>query len=78
MTNEFYIGRVKLEVIPDSYLVEVSFVNNPPCQNKVKDLPEWTLSSKNAIWFLHEDQPILVRAKNGEKIKEELISHLIQ
>ncbi|MCI0412735.1 hypothetical protein L0222_08025 [bacterium] len=69
---EFYIGRLKLDVINDAYLVEVSFVDNPPYQNKLKDLPDWTLSSKNAIWFVQEDQPITTRAKHGDTIKEDL------
>ena len=69
---EFYIGNLKLEVIDDAYLVEVSFIDEPPYQNKLRDLPEWALSSKNAIWFLQEDQPITTRAKNGDRIRKDL------
>jgi hypothetical protein len=78
IATKFYIGRLKLEVIDDAYLVEVSFVDNPPRQDKLIDLPEWTLSSKNAIWFFHENQPIHARAMHGERIKEELVSAFIQ
>lgn len=75
--TEFYFGPLKLEVIHDAYIVEVSFVDDPPYQNKLKDLPRWTLSSKNAIWFLQEDQPITTRAKHGDKIKEELVTTFV-
>ena len=69
---KFYIGCLKLEVIDDAYVLEVSFVDKPPRQDSLKDLPKWALSSKNAIWFVREDQPIITRANHGERIREDL------
>ena len=76
--KEFYIGNLKLEVMNDAYLVEVSFVEDPPHQDRVADLPELTLSSRNAIWFLRGYQSIIMRAKHGEKIREDLTSYYVQ
>ncbi len=73
-TPQYYIGRLKLDIIKEAYLVEVSFIDQPPRQDKLNDLPQWTISSKNAIWFVQEDQPYMDRAVGGERIKEELLS----
>ena len=76
--HSYYIGHLKLDVNPQAYLVKVSFVEEPPCQNGLRDLPEWTLGSRNAIWFMQEDLPYNSRAVNGDKIKEELLLQFIQ
>lgn len=75
-TSEYYIGAFKLQIIPDAFLVEVSFENAPPRQDRIKDLPQWTFCSRNAIWFFQEDRPYQARATNGERVKLELISQL--
>ena len=74
--SEYYIGQFKLEVIPDAFLIEVSFVDAPPRQDRVTDLPPWTFSSRNAIWFFHEDRPYHARASDGDRVKRELCSQL--
>ena len=75
-TSEFFIGCLKLDVIDNAYLVEVSYVDAPPRQDRLSDLPEWALSSKNAIWFVRENESILKRARNGEQIREDLLCAL--
>jgi len=72
--KQYYIGHLKLDIIKEAYLVEVSFIDQSPRQDKLNDLPEWTISSKNAIWFVQENQSYMDRAVDGERIKEELLS----
>jgi formate-dependent nitrite reductase cytochrome c552 subunit len=49
-----------------------SFEENPPRQNKLNDLPIWTLTSKNAIWTLREYGPPKTCAEDGEIIRKAL------
>ena len=74
--SEYYIGKFKIDIIPDAFLIEVSFIDTPPRQDRVTDLPPWTFSSRNAIWFFQEDRPYYARAKAGESVKRELYSQL--
>ena len=73
---EYYIGHLRINLISDAFLVELSFEDNPPRQNKLRDLPQWTLSSRNAIWLLSENETPLKRAEDGEKIKTALSTFL--
>ena len=73
----FFIGSFQLNVVPDAYLVEVSFVGAPPRQDRLTDLPSWTLSSKHAVWLLHEDQPMPRRAEHADEIKKELVTSFV-
>jgi len=72
-SRNFYIDNLLLTVFNGSYLVEVSRISDPPRQDNIHDLPSWAFSSRNAIWFLQEDQPYKYRAEDGERIKAELL-----
>lgn len=72
----FYWKDLVLTVYNTTYLVEVERAKEPPAQDKLEDLPEWTLHSRNAIWLLNEDAPIVRRAMNGESIRKELLENI--
>jgi len=73
---QFYIDHMRLTVFPDSFLIQVSRVDDPPRQDRLEDFPKWAFRSKNAIWFLQEDGPYRRRAVDGDKIKHQLMQKL--
>jgi hypothetical protein len=72
----FFIDEMELTVLPDSFLIQITPVANPPRQDNIKDFPAWTFRSKNAIWFFNEDKPYRYRASHGDKIRQQLLEKL--
>ena len=74
--RQFFIDHMQLTVYPDSFLVQVSRIDDPPRQDSMEDFPTWAFQSKNAIWFLQEDGSYRRRAVDGDKIKQQLMQKL--
>jgi len=72
----FYIDDMQLTVLPDSFLIQITPVANPPRQDSIKNFPTWTFRSRNAIWFFDEDKPYRYRAIHGDRIKQQLLQKL--
>ena len=72
----FYFDQMQFTILPDSFLVQITPVVDPPRQDDIKDFPAWALRSKNAIWFYDEDKPYRYRATHGDKIKQQLLDKL--
>ena len=73
---QFFFDKMEVTVQPDSFLIQIAPVANPPRQDDIKDFPSWTFRSKNAIWFYDEDQPYRHRANHGDQIKQQLLQLL--
>jgi hypothetical protein len=69
----YYLNGLILTVWPDSYLVEVRTTENAPLAlHTLRDLPEWALRSRLAIWLTEGREPIRERAISGERIRRRL------
>jgi hypothetical protein len=72
----FYVENLQFTILPDSFLIQITQVTDPPRQDNLKDFPSWTFRSRNAIWFFEEDKPYRYRASHGDKIKQQLLERL--
>jgi hypothetical protein len=72
--QRFYLDQFVLTVNKACYLVEVeTSTERKPVRNQLKDLPSWVFESKHAIWLKIKKANIAERAREGERIRHELM-----
>jgi hypothetical protein len=75
--QRFYLDRFVLTVNKACYLVEVeTSFDRERRVNQLKDLPSWVFESKHVIWLKDEKANIAERAREGERIRHELMQTL--
>jgi hypothetical protein len=80
-TARYYVNGFLLKIFDSAYLVEVKPANGETGRYEESDgLPEWIFRSPHSIWVAEEEtpQPLMVRAKKGEDLKNKILLSLIR
>lgn len=74
--KRYVIDDLVITLDEPGYLVLIDECDSDRSLHSVEDLPRWVFDSPYAIWLTIGDEPIRMRALEGERIRQQLFERV--
>ena len=75
--RKYVVDGLHLTVDESSYLVFVDECDEDRSAHEVEDLPRWIFESPFTIWLVVGEEPIRLRAFEGDRVRQQLLATLM-